>query len=150
MTRCRPILESLRAVVATSAILVLLVAPGPVALFTRYTTEQIAGGPGVPVVPGIVSPDVQLTMVQWAMDKGGAYVVILLLLFFMRRDWHTTVDYWQAQNAITTDLVIRATQAQTDTAAALRENTVVVHATKRVIMTYVPANRRLDDLGPDK
>lgn len=84
-----------------------------------------------------VDPSTQLTLVQWAIDKGGAYVVILVVLFFYRRDWQTAVNFWKDQSKITVDLIIEATKAQDATAAALAQNTVVVHQAKRVMEIYL-------------
>jgi hypothetical protein len=86
----------------------------------------------------------QVSLLQWGIREGGAFVVILVILFFYRRDWKTAVEFWRDQHAITTDLVIQATKAQVSMEAALRENTVVVHQTKGVIQNYIPAGRRDD------
>lgn len=60
------------------------------------------------------------------LTKGGAFAVILVILFFYRRDWKTAVEFWQNQHQITTDLVEKATRAQADNSAALRENSSVL------------------------
>jgi hypothetical protein len=83
----------------------------------------------------------QSKALEWAMDKGGAYVVILLILFFYRRDWARLESQLRDQLSVLTELVIGATKAQADTAAALRENNVVVHQAKRVLETLVPERR---------
>lgn len=81
------------------------------------------------------------SLVQWAVREGGAFVVILVILFFYRRDWQTATEYWKAQNVITTQLCIKATEAQTDCAAALRENALVTHQVKRVFERQFPERR---------
>jgi hypothetical protein len=80
-----------------------------------------------------MNPNDQLTIMQWAVREGGAFAVILVILFFYRRDWKTAVEFWRDQHATTTQLVQDNTRAQTETAAALRENTVVVHQAKNVL-----------------
>lgn len=76
--------------------------------------------------------------IQWALKEGGAFGVILVILFFYRRDWKAATEYWQQQNAITTKLVQESTMANSDMAAAMRENTVVVHQAKNVMARYLP------------
>lgn len=87
----------------------------------------------------------QVSLLQWGIREGGAFVVILVILFFYRRDWKTAVEFWRDQHAITTELVKESTKAQTETSAALRENTLVVHQTKAVIQNYLPTGRRTED-----
>lgn len=84
---------------------------------------------------------VQLTALQWAIQQGGAYVVILVILFFYRRDWTRLESQLRDQLAVLTQLVVGATKAQAETAAALTQNTVVVHQAKRVMETYLPLRR---------
>jgi hypothetical protein len=80
---------------------------------------------------------------QWAIREGGAYVVILVILFFYRRDWKTATEFWKDQHAITTDLVVKATTAQTD-CSALRETAIVTHQLKRVLEREFPERRGVD------
>lgn len=133
-----------RAAVAAAAMLlaqpvmatVMTTGQEPVAQVTR-TAEQAAPEPngGNSVDPS------QVGIIQWAQKEGPAYVVILVILFFYRRDWKTAVDFWQSQHAVTTKLVVDCTQSQTETSAALRENTVVVHQAKAVMQRYLPQMR---------
>jgi hypothetical protein len=94
-----------------------------------------AQAPAQPSQPqgGPMNPGDQFSIIQWAVKEGGAFGVILVILFFYRRDWKTAVDFWRDQHAITTDLVVASTKAQTETSAALRENTMVVHSVKNVL-----------------
>jgi hypothetical protein len=81
-----------------------------------------------------VSPDpsgAQFSFLERAFDKGGGYAIAVILLFFYRRDYSALV-------APLTQLVINATAAQTETAAAMRENTAVVHGLKSVLQHYLP------------
>lgn len=84
----------------------------------------------------------EITLLQWALDKGGAYVVILVVLFFYRRDWQKVSDYKDNQLAILTALVTENTRAQTLVASALRENNIIVHGAKRLLEQQGVAFRR--------
>lgn len=83
----------------------------------------------------------QAKALEWAIDKGGAYTIILVILFFYRRDWTRLESQLREQLTILTQLVIGNTKAQADTASALAANTVVVHQAKRVIETLIPLRR---------
>src|SRR4051812_34706 len=52
------------------------------------------------------------TMAQWAIEKGGAFAVILIILFFYRRDYVQLTDFWRAQSQVMKDLVEENTKAQ--------------------------------------
>lgn len=84
------------------------------------------------------------SLVQWALTQGGALGVLCVVLFFYRRDWKTAVEFWKDQNATRDVLVKEATRAQVETAAALREATVVIHGLKRVMQEQYPG-RRFED-----
>ncbi len=60
------------------------------------------------------------------LTRGGAFAVILIILFFYRKDWIRLVDQRQGQMEILTNLVQQATKAQGDNSAALRENSAVI------------------------
>lgn len=79
--------------------------------------------------------------------EGSAYTVIVVILFFYRRDWKTAVEFWKDQHALTMELVKDATKAQVDTASALRESTIVTHQLKRVVEGNFPLRRGDDNFG---
>lgn len=72
-------------------------------------------------------------LIQWGIREGGTILVVLVLLYFYRKDWMTSSEYWKSQNAITTDLVTNSVRATSDLAAAIRENTTVTHGLKRIV-----------------
>lgn len=78
---------------------------------------------------------------RWAIQQGGAFVVVLIILFFYRRDWKTAVDFWKDQHAVTTGLIEKVTSANVEMTAALRENTVVTHSLKRAMEYTFPPRR---------
>lgn len=85
-------------------------------------------------------------MWQWAFQQGGAFTVILVILFFYRRDWKAVAEYQKEQNTMMVDLVKAATAAQVQCADAIRENTVVSHSLKHVVeKAYY--GKRADDYG---
>lgn len=93
------------------------------------------------------APHIQETMVEWAIKQGGALVVLVIVLYFYRRDYHVVTDFWKDQNRQLTELVISSTKAQTDTANALRENNIIVHQAKNVMAKYLT---REDDILPTR
>lgn len=92
----------------------------------------------------------ELTLLQWGLDKGGAYVVILVVLFFYRRDWAKVSDYKDQQLAMLMALVQENTRAQALVGDALRENNVIVHGAKRLLEQHgVTFRRGLESTAPD-
>ncbi len=89
----------------------------------------------------------ELELIGTIIKDGGAAAVILVILFFYRRDYRTLTEFWKQQHAITVQLAKDAATAQTTTAAALQENTIVTHALKRVIEFYFPDRRKEAELG---
>ena len=82
---------------------------------------------------GSISP-----MAEFAVRQGGALLVLLVVLFFYRRDYRYLSDYREQQFQVLVDLVGKNTQAFTDTASALRETATVVHQAKLVIRDRLP------------
>ncbi len=75
------------------------------------------------------SAQAQLSLAQWAIQQGGAFVIVLGVLFFYRRDYKILTD-------TLVSLVIKNTEAQTAHTAALAENTRVVHSAKEFMRRY--------------
>ncbi len=75
------------------------------------------------------SAQAQITLAQWAIQQGGAFVIVLTVLFFYRRDYKILTD-------TLVQLVIKNTEAQTAHTAALAENTRVVHSAKEFMRRY--------------
>lgn len=84
-------------------------------------------------------------LIKFAVEQGGALAVLLVVLFFYRRDYRYLSEYRENQFREMLDLVKQNTAAQTDTAAAIRENAVVVHQAKNVIQQHLPSRRSEDD-----
>lgn len=143
------LMDWLRAAAATTALFLVgmlsqAVAGQQLAQVAADRIERAGDQYGSAITGGKVGPADQVTVAQWAVREGGAFVVILVILFFYRRDWKTATEFWKEQNVLTTQLVAAATKAQTETAAALRENTTVVHQAKHVMQKYLPSRRDED------
>lgn len=131
------ILDAARAAVTGGGLFVAgyLTTQGPVG---SAASSQPGGSP-VPV-PGTEQ------FLDIAIRQGGLLLVLVIVLFFYRRDYHYLTEFWKQQNDTLVELVAANTKAQTDTAAALRETSVVVHQAKTVMATHLP-HRRDEDTG---
>lgn len=109
---------------------------GPtVGLFSGlYMAVSIADAQGQTGIVPLVTND----PVAEYLTKGGAFAVILVILFFYRRDWKTAVDFWQDQHKTTTELVQQATKAQAENSAALRENSLVLQRLADKLAMSIP------------
>ncbi len=67
--------------------------------------------------------DQQSVLMAW-IEKGGAFGVIALLLYFYRRDWSTLTQYWQQQNTLLMEIV----RTNTTELRGLTENLKANHA----------------------
>lgn len=86
------------------------------------------------------------SLMEFAIRQGGAFAVLVLVLYFYRRDYRDLNDYRKDRDAILVQIVTDSTKAQTEMAAALAQNNIVVHQTKNVIRDLLP-HRRIDDSG---
>jgi hypothetical protein len=107
--------------------------------FDKAPDSALAGEGGASENPSVPQDQATLTFAQWAIREGGAFAVILVILFFYRRDWKTATEFWRDQHAVTTQALRDSTKAQADMASALRENTQVVHHAKSVMQEYLPS-----------
>jgi len=72
-------------------------------------------------------------LVNFGLREGPAALVVLIILFFYRRDYKQVVDFWQEQTKTTVALVKESTQQHAEASAALKENSIVMHGLKRAI-----------------
>lgn len=101
---------------------------------------QVFGGDTVPLTPNHES------IFEFAVRQGGAFAILLIVLFYYRRDYRDLVAFRTERDQILVDLVKESTKANTEMANALRENNVVVHQAKNVMATYLPTQtRRIGD-----
>jgi hypothetical protein len=109
-----------------------------------FQEVPVATGGQIPSTPQVtvgLDPQQQIGLAQWAVQQGGFLVVILVILFFYRRDWKTATEFWKDQTKVSHDLAATCATAVADNAAATRENTVVMHQAKNVIAHYYPERR---------
>lgn len=131
MRGCRDVLMALVATVALGAA-GYLSTTSAVAFAQTFNEPTAVTATGLPAV------------VKFAIEQGGALAVLVVVLFFYRRDYRYLSEYRENQFREMLDLVKQNTAAQTDTAAAIRENAIVVHQAKNVIQQHLPS-RRSDD-----
>ena len=80
-----------------------------------------------------VGDDTVTEIVTWGLREGPAAVVVLVILFFYRRDFLREVREKGQHFEIVTGLVEKTTQSNADMASALRESNTVMHGLKRAI-----------------
>jgi hypothetical protein len=122
------------------------VAGGAIFIAGLVTTSDYQGGKAVPPVSGTEG------LLEMAIRQGGLLLVLVVVLFFYRRDYVKLTDFWQKQSdqwatqtAMLVELTKGTTRALTDDAAATREMSIVMHQAKNVMAAYLPG-RRDDDL----
>jgi hypothetical protein len=84
------------------------------------------------------------TLLRWAVQQGGAYVVILIVLFFYRRDWKTLNESARQDTQSLSQILIESTRVQVQNTAAVAENTLVTHRLKELLRDYLPSRRETD------
>ncbi len=99
------------------------------------------------------------SLMYW-IEKGGAFGVIALLLYFYRRDWTTLTQYWQQQNTLLMEIVrtntaelgkvsetiaLGRTEARAD-AEAIRSRLHEIAQPLHALMAEVEVGRRKDHL----
>lgn len=84
------------------------------------------------------------SILEFAMRQGGAFAILLIVLWFYRRDYRDLVAFRTERDKLLVELVENSTKSNAEMAAALRENNIVVHRAKNVMQEYLPL-RRDDD-----
>ena len=83
----------------------------------------------------------QSTIIERVFREGGFFAIVLILLYFYRRDTKWATEFWKDEAGKRDDMIRENTAAQTSVAAALSANTVVVHQAKRVMEEMLPMRR---------
>jgi len=120
------------ALLATAAIIVAwYFAVGNLNAAAMLQGAATTGGDGVP----------EVTVVETIIRQGGLFAVLLVVLFFYRRDYRQLTESRAEENAALRTMLVENTKAQSDTANALRENNVIVHQAKNVMQSYLPMRK---------
>ncbi len=87
--------------------------------------------------------------------EGGFFALVLVLLYFYRRDTKWATEFWREQAAQNLEyarenasIIKENTKSNVDVSNAVRENTVVMHAAKNVMATHLPQRRYEDGREP--
>ena len=86
------------------------------------------------------------SLMEFALRQGGAFAVLIIVLFYYRRDYRDLTAYKDNRDNQMVEMVREQTKANSEMAAALRENNIIVHQAKNVLRDYVPLpTRRMED-----
>lgn len=91
------------------------------------------------------SLSLQSSVLERVLREGGFFGLVLMLLFFYRRDTKWATEFWKEEASARAVLIRENTKAQADVAAALAQNNVIVHQAKRVLETFPVPHRRADN-----
>ena len=81
----------------------------------------------------------QTSLLEHALREGGFFALVLMLLWFYRRDTKWATEFWKDEAGKRETMIRESTRVQAEVAAALTQNTVVVHQAKRVLEQYLSA-----------
>jgi hypothetical protein len=96
---------------------------------------SVGVAPVYPVLAQMVTgtPQSAESMLEFAIRQGGAIAVLMLVLFYYRRDYRELVSYKTERDRLLFELVKESTKANVEMAAAIRENNVIVHQAKNLL-----------------
>jgi len=117
--------------VGASVASVALMFAGWLSVGIRPVTPILAQIVGIPVSPSAES------IVDFALRQGGAFAILVIVLYFYRKDYRDLNDYRKGRDELLVGLVRDQTKAQTEMAAALRENNIIVHQAKNVLREHL-------------
>jgi hypothetical protein len=101
--------------------------------------------PVYPMLAQVVTgtPQGSESMVEFAIRQGGAIVVLMIVLFYYRRDYRELVSYKAERDRLMIELVKESTAANVEMASAIRENNVIVHQAKNLMAQQALVKREL-------
>ncbi len=85
------------------------------------------------------APMTDVSLIERALREGGFFAIILILLYFYRRDTKWATEFWKDQAAEFAVCIKENTKSQVEIASALRENNVVVHQAKNLLASHLHA-----------
>ena len=68
------------------------------------------------------------SLTEFALRQGGALAILLVVLFYYRRDYRDLVDYRSERDKILVTIIQDSSRAKTEMADAMRENNRIVQA----------------------
>ena len=78
--------------------------------------------------------------------EGGFFALVLILLYFYRRDTKWATEFWKEQAARNADMIEANAKQNENVANAIRESTVVMHQAKSIMARQLrAANHREED-----
>lgn len=120
------LIDAARTLAAGSA----LVFAGWISALPKVLAFQVEGGAAVS----------EGGIIEFALRQGGALAVLLVVLWFYRRDYKSLADFWKQSDGEKSRLIEELTRAQTEQSGAMREmsqamrdNTSVVQAAKSLL-----------------
>lgn len=103
-----------------------LTAEQPRSFDDRGVTNLVEGEPVLPE-----------SMLEWGLKQTGLLAVLILVLYFYRRDYQALTTFHKDFGATMKELVQENTKATVEMAGALRSNTEVVHGAKNAMQSFV-------------
>lgn len=94
-------------------------------------------------VPPTLSPGQQMDVVKWILEQGGLFVVIVVVLYFYRRDFKTSTANQQAQ----TNALLHVVQANV---IAMQELRATTDRMARAVEASNNRRRLIDEEGEER
>lgn len=80
--------------------------------------------------------------------EGGFFALVLILLYFYRRDTKWATEFWKEQAARNSDMIEENAKQNENVASAIRESTVVMHAAKTIMARQLRASNHREEDTP--
>jgi hypothetical protein len=130
----------------------MLIPPLMVTFSGTLQTSAFAGAlTGTWFLAQVTADPIASPLLEKMAREGGFFALVLVLLYFYRRDTKWATEFWKEQAALNTEyakenagIIKENTRSNVAVEQAVRENTVVMHAAKNVMATHLP-QRRLED-----
>jgi len=94
----------------------------------------------------VVADPMGATLLERVAREGGFFAIVLILLYFYRRDTKWATEFWKERAEENAKMIAENARSQSELAAALRENNVIVHQAKNIIAEYYPGRRSSDSV----
>ena len=88
---------------------------------------------------------VSSTALEKSLEKGGFFALVLILLYFYRRDTKWATEFWKDPAVHHADVIEKNAIQGESVANAIRENTVVMHQAKNIMARQLRESNNRDD-----